>query len=82
MTSWKTDYKVKYHITFTHTDGRTEVIDDGLVIEAGSPEEVEKIVLEQFDNNHKPLIEFPENWLDKLTRKEFEIDEIEVLWKY
>ena len=82
MASWKTDYIVKYHITFIHTDGRIEVRNDSLFIEAGSPEEVEKIVLEQFDNSHKPLIEFPENWLDKLTRKELEIDEIEMLWKY
>ena len=53
-----TDYKVEYHITFTHTDGRTKVKSDTMNIEAGFPKEDERIINEQFENGDDPLTEF------------------------
>jgi len=53
-----TDYKAEYQITFAHTDGRTKVKSDTMNIEAGSPEEAERIIHEQFQNGDDPLTEF------------------------
>ena len=53
-----TDYKVQYHITFTHTDGITKLKSDTMNIEAGFPKEAERIINEQFENGDDPLTEF------------------------
>jgi len=56
----KANYRVKYHITFTHQDGRDAVFDDDRVIECVSPEEAEKIILEQYEFGENNLTDFPD----------------------
>ena len=82
MSNWKTDYRIKYHITFTHIDGRTDIKKNSLVIEAGSPEEVESIIINQFENSDGALTVFPEEWSTKISNEELEVDEIIKLWEY
>ena len=82
MNNWKIDYRVKYHITFTHIDGRIEVKNDSLVIEAGSPDEVERIIINQFENSDDVLTELPEGWLSKTSNEVLKVDEVIKLWEY
>ena len=82
MSKWKIDYRVKYHITFTHIDGRTEVKNDSLVIEAGSHDEVARIIINQFENSDDALAELPEGWFSKTSNEELKVDEVIKLWEY
>jgi|TARA_B110000263_G_scaffold240567_1_gene243877 hypothetical protein len=82
MNNWQTEYRVKYHITFVHDDGRTEVVTDDMIIESRSPEEVEKIILNKYENGDDPLTNFPDGWLGKIHSEELEIDEIVKVWEY
>ena len=82
ISNWKTDYRVKYHITFTHIDGRTGVKNDFLFIEAGSLDEVKRIIIDQFKNNDDTLTEPPQAWVSKICNEELKIDEVIKLWKY
>ena len=82
MNNWKIDYRVKYHITFTHIDGRTDVKAGSLVIEADSPDDVERIIIDQFENSDDALTELPECWFTKISNEELEIDEVIKLWEY
>ena len=82
ISNWKTDYRVKYHITFTHIDQKTGVKNDFLFIEAVSPDEVERIIIDQFKNNNDILTEVPEGWVGIICNEELKIDEVIKLWKY
>ena len=82
MNNWHTEYRVKYHITLSHDDGRLEVVTDWMIIESRSPEEVEKIILNKFENGNDALINFPDGWFGHIKSKELEIDEIEKIWEY
>jgi hypothetical protein len=82
MNNWKIDYRVKYHIIFTHIDGRTDVKKDSLVIEANTPDDVERIIIDQFENSDEALTELPEGWFTKISNEELEIDEVIKLWEY
>ena len=82
MSNWKIDYRVKYHITFTHIDGRIDVKYDSLLIEAATPDDVERIIIYQFENGADALTEFPAGWVSKIHNKELEIDEVIKLWEY
>jgi hypothetical protein len=70
-----TEYKVKYHITFTHDDGREEVIYDDRIIDCISPEEAERILLEQYEFDGDALTDFPD-WFGSIAIEELDIDEI------
>ena len=82
MNNWKIDYRVKYHIIFTHIDGRTDVMKDSVVIEAGSPEEDERIIINQVEISDDALTELPEGWFTKISNEELEVDEVIKLWEY
>ena len=82
MNNWKIDYRVKYHITFTHIDGRTNVKANSLVIEAGSSDDVERIIIDQFENSDDALTKLPKGWFNKISNEELEIDEVIKLWEY
>jgi len=71
-----TEYKVKYHITFTHDDGQDVVINDDMVIECASPEEAENIILEEYEFGSDALTDFPDGWFGSIAIEEFDIDEI------
>jgi len=82
MNNWHTEYRVKYHITFVHDDGRTQVVTDNLIIESRSPEEAEKIILDKYENGDDPLIDFPDGWFGHINREEMEIEEFVKVWEY
>lgn len=82
MNNWQTEYRVKYHITFIHDDGRSEMVSDDTIIECRSPEEAEKIILEKYENSPDPLTDFPDGWFGHINSERLEIDEIEKVWEY
>ena len=82
MNNWKIDYRVKYHIIFTHIDGRTDAKKDSLVIETGSPEEVERIIINQFEIRDDALTELPEGCFTKISNEELEVDEVIKILEY
>ena len=67
MSNWHIDYRVKYHITFHHNDGRSEVMNVSLIVEARSLEETEAIILHQYEHNDVPLTAFPDGWHGEKT---------------
>ena len=82
MNNWKTDYRVKYHITFTREDGRKEDIHEEIIIEASSPEEAEKMLVDQYENSDDPLTDCPDDWFGHIKSGELEIDEITKIWEH
>ena len=82
MNNWHTEYRVKYHITFVHNDGRSEVVSDNTVIECRSPEEAEKIILDKYENSDDRLTDIPDGWFGHINSEELGIDEIETVWEY
>ena len=82
MNNWKTDYRVKYHITFTYEDGRTLDIHDERIIEATFPEEAEKMLVDRYENSDDHLIDFPDDWFGHIKSGELEIDEITKIWEH
>ena len=82
MNNWKTDYRVKYHITFTREDGRKEDIHDKIIIEASSPDEVKKMLVDRYENSDDPLTDCPDDWFGHIKSGELEIDEITKIWEH
>ena len=82
MSNWQLDYRVKYHVTFQHNDGRTEAVTDSAIIEARSLEEAEAIILHQYEHNGVPLAAFPDGWHGEIKNEKLEIDEIIKVWEY
>lgn len=82
MNNWHIEYRVKYHITFIHNDGRSEVVSDDRIVEARSPEDVEKIILNQYEHGDDRLIDFPKGWHGRISSEKLIIDKIEKLWEY
>ena len=82
MNNWHTEYKVKYHIIFLHEDGRSEVVNDDMIIQARSPEEAEKIIMDRYDNSDDLLTDVPDGWSGHINGEELEIDGIEKVWEY
>lgn len=60
MANWHTDYIVKYHITFVHNDGRSEVVRDKMIVEGRSPEEVKKIILAKYEHSGVSTTDIPD----------------------
>ena len=82
MNNWHTEYRVKFHIKFVHDDGRTEIINNDVIIESQSPEEAEKKLLGKYENSDDPLTDFPDGWYGHINSEELKIDEIEKIWEY
>jgi hypothetical protein len=82
MANWHTDYIVKYHITFVHNDGRSEVVRDNMIIEGRSPEEVKKIILAKYEHSGVSITDIPDGWSGEIRSKELSIDDIEKIWEY
>ena len=82
MANWHTDYIVKYHITFVHNDGRSEVVRDNMIVEGRSPEEVKKIIVAKYEHGDVPLTDFPDGWSGHIRSNELSIDAIEKVWEY
>ena len=82
MANWHTDYIVKYHITFVHNDGRSELVRDNMIVEGRSPKEVKKIIVAKYEHGDVPLTNFPDGWSGHIRSNELSIDAIEKVWEY
>ena len=82
MANWHTDYIVKYHITFVHNDGRSEVVRDNMIVEGRSPEEVKKIILAKYEHGSFSTTDIPDGWSGEIISNELSIDDIEKIWEY
>ena len=82
MANWHTDYMVKYHMTFVHNDGRSEVVRDNMIVEGRSPKEVKKIIVAKYEHGDVPLTDFPDGWSGHIRSNELSIDAIEKVWEY
>ena len=82
MSNWQIDYRVKYHITFHHNDGRSKVMNASLIVEDRSLKEAEEIIIHQYKHNDVPLTAFPEGWHGEIKNEKLEIDKIIKVWEY
>lgn len=51
MTNWKTDFKVKFCLEFIHGDGKKEIINKSLIVEAENKEKAIEIIFYQYENS-------------------------------
>ena len=49
MTNWKTDFEVKFCLEFTHGDGKKEIINKSLIVEAENKEKAIEIIIHQYN---------------------------------
>ena len=51
MTNWKTDFEVKFCLEFIHADGKKEIINKSLIVEAVNKEKAIEIIFHQYENS-------------------------------
>ena len=51
MSNWKTDFEVKFRLEFKHENGRKEVKNNILIVEAENEDQAIEIVTNQYDNS-------------------------------
>ena len=51
MSNWKTDFEVKFSLEFKHFNGRKEIKNNILIVEAESEGEAIEMVINQYDNS-------------------------------
>lgn len=51
MSNWKTDFEVKFRLEFKHFNGRKEIKNNMLIVEAESEDEAIEMVTNQYDNS-------------------------------
>jgi hypothetical protein len=51
MTNWKTDFEVKFCLEFIHVDGKKEIINKSLIVEAENKEKAIEIIFHQYENS-------------------------------
>ena len=51
MSNWKTDFEVKFRLEFKHENGRKEIKNNTLIVEAENEEKAIEIVLNEYDNS-------------------------------
>ena len=51
MSNWKTDFEVKFRLEFKHEDGRKEIKNNSLIVEAENEDQAIEIVINQYDNS-------------------------------
>ena len=51
MSNWKTDFEVKFRLVFKHEDGRKEIKNNTLIVEAESEDEAIEMIINQYDNS-------------------------------
>ena len=51
MSNWKTDFEVKFRLEFLHENGRKEIKNNTLIVEAESENEAIKMIINQYDNS-------------------------------
>ena len=51
MSNWKIDFEVKFSLEFKHFNGRKEIKNNTLIVEANSEDEAIEIIINQYDNS-------------------------------
>ena len=51
MSNWKTDFEVKFKLEFKHLNGRKEIKNNTLIVEAKSEDEAIEMIINQYDNS-------------------------------
>ena len=51
MNNWKTDYEVKFRLEFKHKNGRREIKNNTLIVEADNEEKAIEMVINEYDNS-------------------------------
>ena len=51
MSNWKTDFEVKFRLEFIHENGRKEINNNTLIVEAENEDQAIEMVINEFDNS-------------------------------
>ncbi len=51
MSNWKTDFEVKFRLEFVHENGRKEIKNNTLIVEAENEDQAIEMVINEFDNS-------------------------------
>ena len=51
MSNWKTDFEVKFSLEFKHFNGRKEIANNTLIVEAENEDKAIEMVINQYDNS-------------------------------
>ena len=51
MSNWKTDFEVKFKLEFKHVNGRKEIKNNTLIVEAENEDQAIEMVIHQYDNS-------------------------------
>ena len=51
MSNWKTDFEVKFSLEFNHLNGRKEIANNTLIVEAENEDQAIEMVINQYDNS-------------------------------
>ena len=51
MSNWKIDFEVKFRLEFKHENGRKEIKNNTLIVEAKSEDEAIEMIINQYDNS-------------------------------
>ena len=57
MNNWKTDFEVKFHLEFTHVNGKKEAKYKSLIVEAENEEKAVEMVTYQYENSEFLIID-------------------------
>ena len=51
MSNWKTDFEVKFRLEFKHENGRKEIQNNSLIVEAENEDQAIEMVINEYDNS-------------------------------
>ena len=51
MSNWKTDFEVKFRLEFIHENGRKEIKNKTLILEAENEDQAIEMVINEYDNS-------------------------------
>ena len=51
MSNWKTDFEVKFRLEFIHENGRKEIKNNTLIVEAENEDQAIEMVTNEYDNS-------------------------------
>ena len=51
MSNWKTDFEVKFRLEFKHFNGRKEIKNNILIVEAENEDQAIEMIINQYENS-------------------------------
>ena len=51
MSNWKSDFEVKFRLEFVHENGRKQIKNNTLIVEAENEDQAIEIVINEYDNS-------------------------------